>query len=1011
MPLQPGQMLSHYRLVEKIGEGGMGVVWKAKDTRLHREVAIKVLPEEFAGDIERLARFEREAKAVAALNHPHIVTLFNIENDGATHFLTMELVEGTGLDRLLSAGGLALAQVLDIGIALAEALAAAHEKGIIHRDLKPGNVMLTSDRRVKVLDFGLAKLATEAVPRIDLTQAITQEMPITAKGVILGTLPYMSPEQVQGKIVDARTDIFSLGVVLYELSTGERPFRGDSQAALISSIMTKIPSLVTEKRTGLPRSLGHIIQRCLEKDPRARFQTSVEVSDHLKHLRREIRSAAEAGQTIKRLLRRPVVIALMTMVLFGVAGLVYLPYRSRLNLERARILVAEVERLATSGNYAEAFERAVKAEEIVPDDPTLMRWLPEIADTISISTVPEGAIVYLQRFADESENPMDRVRVGMTPIVDLRIARSDHLLWLEKEGYTTLERVVSSALNRAERRLGVEPDLVLEEVLVARGTVPDDMVLVPGGEYNLRGSGFRGMDAVTLDDFLVDRHEVSNKNFLEFVQAGGYSNPSYWQHPFMKDSVELSFDQAMAVLQDRSGLPGPREWSNQEFPEGQGNHPVTGVTWYEAAAYAEYTGKVLPTIYQWEKAARGGRFTHFEGIVMPWGLMNMAGSSARRANYLARGTAAVNDYPFGISPYGAYNMGGNVEEWCLNERSAGRATAGGSWADAPYVFPIGGARPPFQSSNTTGFRRVSKPAPGAADQGTGRIEPRRSAVEFTPVDDATYQGFLSHYRYDKKPLGAEVVEVIDTPDWTRQKLTFSGVTDDRIIAYLYLPKRAEPPYQCINYVVSSTVFFGRTVAEEVEAILSPQIKAGRAVMAVVPRGAIEREWPGHSNYPAPGQWDTVQTRAMVILRVTEFRMGLDYLQSRKEIDMSRIAHIGFSWGATERALILTAVEPRIQSSIFVGGGIWPRRSLPEVTAVNFVPRIRGPVLVLTGRYDETTPYEPNARALFQLVKAPKQLELTESGHLPPLELRNPIINSFLDRTLGSVKPSQGTNTP
>ena len=309
----------------------------------------------------------------------------------------------------------------------------------------------------------------------------------------------------------------------------------------------------------------------------------------------------------------------------------------------------------------------------------------------------------------------------------------------------------------------------------------------------------------------------------------------------------------------------------------------------------------------------------------------------------------------------------------------------------------------MEASNTTGLRCVSQTTSNGGDQGAGRIEPGLSTLSLTPVDDTTYQGFLSHYRYDKSAIVAEIIERVDTPDWTREKLTFEGIGGDRVVAYLYLPKGAQAPYQCINYVVSSTVFFARTAAEEVEAILASQIKAGRAVMAVVPRGALEREWPGHRNYPSRDRVQTVETRDVVILRITEFRKGLDYLETRDEIDMGRIAHIGLSWGAKFAAIVLNAVEPRIRSSLFIGGGLGQRIPLPEVNPVNFAPRIKKPALVLTGKYDETTPYQPFARLLFELLPGPKRLELVESGHLPPLEIRNPIINSWLDETLGPVK--------
>ena len=298
----------------------------------------------------------------------------------------------------------------------------------------------------------------------------------------------------------------------------------------------------------------------------------------------------------------------------------------------------------------------------------------------------------------------------------------------------------------------------------------------------------------------------------------------------------------MRLFTDRTGLPGPREWRNQEFPEGEARHPVTGVSWYEAAAYAEYAGKALPTLWQWEKAARDGQWTHFEGVVMPWVLVAPTASSYDRANSYGRGTEPVDAFAFGISPYGAYNMAGNVGEWILNERGAGYGAMGGSWEDAGYIFNSGEARPAIDASGAVGFRLVSRPAAGSADQGSGRIVRSQTLPPITPVDDATYQSFMSHYRYDDvepdslvEQLDVQLIERLETPDWTREKVTFDGV-EDRVIAYLYLPKSAQPPFQLINWIVSGTAFQGRTAAQEVEAIMGPQIKGGRAVFAVVPRG-------------------------------------------------------------------------------------------------------------------------------------------------------------------------------
>jgi serine/threonine protein kinase/tetratricopeptide (TPR) repeat protein len=260
----------------------MGEVYRATDTKLGRDVALKVLPQNVASDPERLARFQREARAVAALNHPNVVTLYSVEESDGVHFLTMELIEGQTLDRLICAYGLPAERLVEIAGALAEALAAAHEKGILHRDLKPGNVMVTNEGRVKVLDFGLAKdVGGETSNQATLTSAEP-----TQAGIVMGTPAYMSPEQVAGRTLDHRTDIFSLGVVLHEMATGRRPFEGSSPAELVSSILRDHPPLVTEVRADLPSDLARVIRRCLEKDPRHRVQTARDVSNEFRDLAR-----------------------------------------------------------------------------------------------------------------------------------------------------------------------------------------------------------------------------------------------------------------------------------------------------------------------------------------------------------------------------------------------------------------------------------------------------------------------------------------------------------------------------------------------------------------------------------------------------------------------------------------------------------------------------------------------------------------------------------------------------
>lgn len=283
-----GRTVSHYHIIDKLGQGGMGEVYLAEDLSLKRKVALKILPGAFATDAERLARFEREAEAVAALNHPNIVTIHSVDRDGDIRFLTMELVEGQRLDRLIPGAGMSTAELLRIAVPLADAIAAAHERGIVHRDLKPANIMLDARGRTKVLDFGLAKLRRDE-PGAGAADTSTG---VTIDGHVLGTTPYMSPEQIQGRVVDQRSDIFSLGIILYEMATGRRPFTGASGADVMSSILRDTPASILQSRPDHPRQLDRIVRHCLARDPESRFQTALDVRNELMDLEREIQSGS-----------------------------------------------------------------------------------------------------------------------------------------------------------------------------------------------------------------------------------------------------------------------------------------------------------------------------------------------------------------------------------------------------------------------------------------------------------------------------------------------------------------------------------------------------------------------------------------------------------------------------------------------------------------------------------------------------------------------------------------------
>jgi eukaryotic-like serine/threonine-protein kinase len=290
MALTAGSRLGPYEIVSLLGAGGMGEVYLARDPRLKREIAIKVLPDATAADPERRARLKREAQSIAALSHPNIVTIYSVEDVDGVLCLTMEYVDGRRLSDLIVKGGLPLTQILKVAIPLADALSSAHQKGITHRDLKPANVMIGADGRVKVLDFGLAKLLEPSSDDLGITGLPTASL--TGEGRIVGTVAYMSPEQAEGKPVDARSDLFSLGVILYEMATGQRPFTGDTSISVISSIVRDTPTSVTELNPALPRELARVVRRALAKDPELRYQTAKDLRNDLTDLQQELSSGS-----------------------------------------------------------------------------------------------------------------------------------------------------------------------------------------------------------------------------------------------------------------------------------------------------------------------------------------------------------------------------------------------------------------------------------------------------------------------------------------------------------------------------------------------------------------------------------------------------------------------------------------------------------------------------------------------------------------------------------------------
>jgi Tol biopolymer transport system component len=396
--MQPGEIVGHYRIVEPLGQGGMGEVFVAEDTRLNRRVALKVLPQIFAADPVYRQRFEREAQAVAALNHPNIVTIHSVEEHDGRLLLTMELVDGRPLGELIPKGGLPLDRILRIGMEVADALAAAQARGITHRDVKPGNVIVTPQGRAKVLDFGLAKLREAETGRApaDVTR-MSASSTITGEGKIVGTVAYMSPEQAEGKPVDPRSDIFSLGVVLHEMATGQRPFRGDTNVSVISAIIKDTPTPITESNPNLPADLTRIVRRCLAKDPERRYQTAQDLRNELEELKQDTASGVVAVvRPARRGPDRRLAIVSIAGVLLAVIGGWYAFGRAR-SAPAADTATFTIDRLARLTTTGTAFVAAISRDgryvvHVKREQGGAGLWTRQTATTSDVRIVPPGEI-------------------------------------------------------------------------------------------------------------------------------------------------------------------------------------------------------------------------------------------------------------------------------------------------------------------------------------------------------------------------------------------------------------------------------------------------------------------------------------------------------------------------------------------------------------------------------------------------------------------------------------------
>jgi eukaryotic-like serine/threonine-protein kinase len=964
-------LADRYRLERKLGAGGMATVYLAEDLRHGRQVAIKVLEPGLAAALGT-ERFLREIEIAAKLTHPHILPLHDSgEADGFLYYV-MPYVDGESLrQRLARDKQPSLADATRILKEVVDALAYAHANGVVHRDIKPDNVML-SGRHALVADFGIAKALSE----------VNAPQQLTSFGVAIGTPQYMAPEQAAGDAdIDFRADIYSVGIVAYEMLAGRPPFSGTSIQQLLRAQIEEIPQPLGEIRPDISPGLATSVMRCLEKSRGDRWQSATELLAEL-----EAVTTPVSGSTAVNIEPPPRSTRRRSWLLVGgglLAALVLAVWATGLFGGRKdekwvrTEVVPEIHRLADNDKPLAAHLLALQADAVRPGDPKLADAWHTFAARVTITSDPPGARVSIRNYDGPDQAWHE---LGRTPLKEVWFPKDGfYRIRLELDGYRPYEAAASYWW------LVESGSFPLDRL----GAIPDGLVHVPG----LAPSGPAEEPQAKLAGYLLDRYEVTNKRYKAFVDAGGYQRPELWKHPFQESGHTLAFQQAMARFTDRTGRPGPSTWELSDFPKGQADYPVSGVSWYEAAAYAAFEGRDLPTVKHWSRAAGA------------WGARWIVPAS----NFADKGPAPVGQYQ-GISRFGAFDMAGNVREWCFNEElgtDGERFILGGGWNDAPYAYVDRYAQSAWDRSATNGLRLATYSDTAEALQKARApiAHPSRNFLKEKPVSDAEFKVFLRQYAYDRKPLNARIEQTEATEDWTRQKVTFDAAYgNERMVAYIFLPKRGTAPFQPIVLFPGSGALFESSIDQEAF-FWDFLVRAGRVLVYPVYRGTFERSTELKDDEPNA----SVAYRDYVIQWARDLGRTIDYLQTRNDLDTTKLGYFGVSWGGMLGGL-MPAVEPRLKAAVLLVAGLSPNPVLPEADPFNFLPHISIPVLMLNGRFDHFFPVETSQVPMFRLLgTAPenKRQLVYDAGHLVP---RSQVIKETLDwfdRYLGPVQLLKG----
>jgi eukaryotic-like serine/threonine-protein kinase len=963
----PGTLLGPYEIIGAIGAGGMGEVYRARDTRLDRIVAIKVLPTHLTDHPERRMRLEREARAAASLNHPHICTLHDIGRQDDTDYLVMEFLEGETLAQRLRKGALPLDDALRFGTQIADALDKAHQNGVIHRDVKPANVFITQGGESKLLDFGLAKVR---LPANDMTLDVAHGPDsLTSPGTTIGTLAYMSPEQARGEDVDERTDIFSLGALLYEMATGVAPFRGDTPAEIFGAILNSAPVSPSRRDPRLPEELDRIIDKALQKEPSERYQSASEIASELSALNAKLHPGEIRSAFLRPIYAVPAALCILAILVIGA----WFYWRSQKRLWVREQAIPEIAKLVGEDKSLPAFLLLGQTEKYLPTDPQIAQIEADNTRVISVTSSPPGATVEIQDYL----SPDDAwYRLGVTPLTNVRIPTGYFRWKVSKEGVG--EYIAAPVTNQ-------QMNFALDEEKAA----PAGMSWVNGQRWGtiIDFVGFVG--GYNVPPFYIDRFEVTNRQFQDFVDRGGYEKRDYWTQKFLRDGKELSWDEAQALFRDSTGRPGPSTWEGGHYPQGQDNYPVSGVSWYESAAYAAFAGKSLPSFAQWHIAAPPDDVPSY--II-------------RESNISHSEVAPVGRFK-GLGPYGTYDMAGNVREWVQNDAGENRNfILGGAWKSQSYLYFDPEALSPFDRSPENGFRCVQNTAPLAPAM-TGTIQTiGRDFSTFRPASDEVFRVYKAMYSYRQTPLNAKVEGVVqETPDWREEKVTFDAAyNNERMAAYLFLPKKVSPPFQTVVFFPSARVLSipNSDALGDVQ-FFDYVVQSGRAVLYPVYKGTYERQ----TKLDIP---DTSTVIEQFTQHFQDVGRSMDYLATRSDIDNDKLAYLGVSMGSAEGIIYASLLQDRLRTAIFLDGGYFLYHPPVGADQADFAPRLKKPVLMVNGRYDYVFSVDKAQIPLFQMLGTPaadKSHVVLDTPH--DVTGRRPeliqTVLAWLDKYLGRVE--------